>query len=276
MANMKGARVALLEGRKTGELASIVRSSGGEPYSVPSVQEAPLDCKEEVNAFIDRICGGSSKAVLFQTGVGAAELLREAGALGRLSELLEALKSVTTVCRGPKPTAVLKKNSIPISVIVPEPFTTHEILETLGRLDLTGKRISILNYGERNNALAEGILEKGIAFDELCLYEWRMPDDLSELKHLVVEIAGGKVDAVAFTSQVQVRHLFKVAKDAGQAAAMEQALNGAVVVASIGPTTSACLKEYGVTPDVMPEHPKMGHLIHALAEYLEARRAAAP
>ena len=31
---------------------------------------------------------------------------------------------------------------------------------------------------------------------EICLYEWRMPDDIAPLERLVEEIIGGRVDAI--------------------------------------------------------------------------------
>jgi uroporphyrinogen decarboxylase len=38
------------------------------------------------------------------------------------------------------------------------------------------------------------------------------------------------------------------------------------VIASIGPTTSATLSEYGLHRDVEPSHPKMGNLILETAQ----------
>ena len=42
MPTLRGARVALLEARMRGELAELVERSGGRPYCVPAVREAPL------------------------------------------------------------------------------------------------------------------------------------------------------------------------------------------------------------------------------------------
>ncbi len=50
------------------------------------------------------------------------------------------------------------------------------------------------------------------------------------------------------------------------------------MVASIGPTTSEALEELGITPDLMPTHPKMGFLVKETADQaqaiLERKRAA--
>jgi uroporphyrinogen-III synthase len=50
-----------------------------------------------------------------------------------------------------------------------------------------------------------------------------------------------------------------------------------MVIASIGPTTSEALEEFGLHPDIVPSHPKMGFLIKETAEQasavLERKRA---
>jgi len=78
-----------------------------------------------------------------------------------------------------------------------------------------------------------------------------------------------QVDAVAFTSQIQVRNLFIVAQQLGVADALVSALNNDVIVASVGPVCADALKQAGVAPDVQPAEPKMGPLLMALADYIE-------
>src|SRR5919199_1596836 len=271
MSDLKGIRVALLEGRMSSELAGLVQRHHGEPYCVPAVREIPLECEEQVAHFINTLSDGSLQIVVFLTGAGAKALFQEAERLGRLGELLTALRGVTTVCRGPKPVAVLRDKQVPISVSAPEPHTTVELLEALAPIDLNGKGVAVVHYGERNAALAEALQAHGCRLEELCLYEWCLPEDVGALETLVRDILDGRVDAVAITSQVQIRHLFLVATEMEQAGELTQALNTRTIVASIGPTSTAALQSFGVTPQVVPEHPKMGQLVIALAQYMEKK-----
>jgi uroporphyrinogen-III synthase len=39
-----------------------------------------------------------------------------------------------------------------------------------------------------------------------------------------------------------------------------------MVIASIGPTTTETLEEFGLQPDTTPTHPKMGFLVKETAE----------
>jgi uroporphyrinogen-III synthase len=276
MSSLGGARVALLEGRMPSELADLVRRHGGEPYSVPAVRELPLESPAEVAAFVDDLAGGALPVVVCLTGAGVKALFEEAERLGRLPELLSALKKVTVVCRGPKPAAVLRRHAVPIALNTPEPYTTRELLEMLAGLDLAGTRVGLLHYGERNAQLAAALHGRGAHVVELVLYEWLLPEDSRPLQNLVPELLGGRVDAIAFTAQVQVRHLFQVAAELGKAEELARALNTEVAVASVGPVCTAALEERGVTPAVVPEHPKMGPMVGALARWMEQRRRDLP
>jgi uroporphyrinogen-III synthase len=268
MSSLRGARIALLEARMSNEVADLIRRYGGEPYSVPAVREVPLDCEKQVATFIDHLLQSSIQAVVFFTGVGVQALFREAERLGRLAELLAALGKVTIVCRGPKPSAVLKRNSVPIAVNTQEPYTTKELLEALETLELADTGVAVVHYGERDMALVQALQDRGAHLEELCLYEWLLPEDIGSLQRLIQHIIDERVDAVVFTSQIQARHLFLVATSLDLAGELLHALNHRTIVAAVGPTCTAALQNLGVQPHVVPAHPKLGHLVTALAQYM--------
>jgi len=272
MASLEGMRIATLEARMSGALASLISKRGGEPLCVPAVREAPLNCADDVRYLIDKLANGGLDVVVFQTGVGARALFKEADRQGKLSFLLSALRDITTVCRGPKPTAALKQAKIQISAGVEPPYTTKELLETLNALPVKGKRLMALQYGERNAALMTALRQQCASVDELCLYEWQLPDDTAKIASLVDELLKGSVDVIAFTSQVQIRHLYKVAaaNDVSQNA-LTDALNMRTIVSAVGPTCAAALADVGVATDTQPEYPKMGHMVNALVEYVGSR-----
>lgn len=262
------ARIALLEARMSSEIANMIQRYGGTAYSVPAMREVPLDCRDEVATFIDHLTQSKLSTMVFLTGVGCEALLHTSAQLGRLSEVLDILRSITVVCRGPKPVAALKHRNIPISLVAKEPYTTKELLEVMQPLPLQDQGVALVHYGERNAYLAQTLRERGALLEELCLYEWQLPTDTTPLQTLVQEIIASRMDAVVFTSQVQVRHLFQVAANSVTPETLAHALNTQTIVASIGPTCTATLHDFGVTPHVVPEHPKMGFLIKELAAYM--------
>jgi len=272
MGNLAGARVALLQGRRSDELAGLVRRHGGEPYPVPAVRESPLQSGEQVAALIDRLSNGGIDVVVFTTGYAADALFEDARALGRQDELTSGLKRAVLVCRGPKPTMALRQRGIPVSVAAAKPYTSESLLAAIAELDISGRGTAVLHYGERNPDLAAGIRNLGADLDELCLYEWLLPVDIEPLRQLVRSMLAGEVDAIVFTAQVQVRHLFDIAEALGVATNLRDVLNERLVVASVAPTCAAALRKRGVEPHVIPELSRMGPLIVALGQYVANAR----
>lgn len=269
---LRGIRIALLEARMGGELETLVRRHGGEPYGVPAVREVRRASGDEVAAFVDAL--GARSVVVFSTGAGARALLEEADALGRGDELRARLAGATTVCRGPKPVAALKAEGIHVAVRVREPYTTRELVEALDEMLVPTSEVTLLHYGERNAMLVDAVARRAASVRELLLYEWALPEDVVPLRRLVEEIVEGRVGAVAFTSQVQVRHLLAVATTIRRRDDLLVALRTRTIVAAVGPACAEALVAVGAPPHVVPDHPKMGPMVTSLARHLTRRNVA--
>ncbi|HLF26296.1 MAG TPA: uroporphyrinogen-III synthase [Anaerolineae bacterium] len=256
-----------------GERVQLIRQVGGRPVCAPAVRELPSAC-DRVKAFLNDLRRGGFDIAIFLSGAGAKALFEAADRLERRPELLIGLKHVTTVCRGLQPVAVLKRNGLAVGLIAPEPYTTAELLQALAGLALAGKGVALLHYGERNPALTEALRARGARLTELCLYERQLPEDLAPLRRLVRNLVDGQLDAVAFTSQLQVHYLFQTARRMGLSTELLSVLNTTVMVGSNDPACTAALQEFGVARAVIAQHPQMGRLVAALAAHVEqpARR----
>src|SRR5260370_3792491 len=162
------------------------------------------------------LTGGRVDFIVLQTGVGLSALITEAEQVERREELIVALGKVTKVCRGPKPTAVLVRIGLKPDLSGGEPYTTAEVLAALAEFALKDRGVAVLHYGERNTALAETLIARGARLEELCLYEWQMPEDTEPLKQLIAQMDQGAFAAVLFSSQIQAPHLFYVAAEIGR------------------------------------------------------------
>jgi uroporphyrinogen-III synthase len=264
--------IALLESRMSRELARLVEKHGGVPLCVPALRESAEFTVETAHTLIDELAYGHHEFVVFMTGVAVSLLFEMAEQAGRRPELVRVLRAVTTVCRGPKPTAALRGFGVPPTLCAREPFTSAELIDAMANVELRGRRVLLLHYGERSETLAETLLAQRAEVAEVWLYRWLMPLDSSALSALVDSLIQGEVDALAVTCQAQFRHLHRVAQDLGSARELVRALNERVTVGAVGPTCSAILDAYGVRVDVMPDHPKMGPLVLALMRHLESAR----
>lgn len=273
MSLLAGARIGLLEARLSSELAELVRREGGEPVCAPAVHEVPVDVTPLLPMLVDDLMQGRVHLAVFLTGAGITSLLDQARSAGLYEPLVEALRGVTTVCRGPKPAAALRKHGINVLLNARSPHTTAELLELMPDALVAGKVAALLHDGGGNAPLVEALRARGAWVQEIHSYAWRLPDDVEPIESLITELVDGRLDAIAFTSQVQVRHLIQVGASSGRMAALRYALRHRTVVGSIGPTCSRALEELGVPPTVVASPPKMRPLVSVIGEQLAARRA---
>lgn len=264
-------RVALLESRMSRELARLVEKHGGDPVCVPAVRESYELDAATAGELASRLLSGSYDVVVFMTGVAVTLLFEIAEQIGRRPDLVVGLKGLTTVCRGPKPTAALRGFGVPPTLTARESFTSAEVIDAFSTLEVAGRRVLLFHYGERSEALAETLVARQAILDERWLYRWQLPEDTSGLERLVRSIVAGELDALAVTCQIQFRHLLQVADGIDLSSDLIRTLNERMVVGAVGPTCRAILQVYGVDAHVVPEHPKMGPLIVSLMRYLEGR-----
>jgi uroporphyrinogen-III synthase len=249
-------------------MAKLIRTYGGEPFVVPAMREIPLESNRLALEFIDRLIEGNFDLVICLTGVGIRALISIAEIAGKRDEVIESLRKLHIVARGPKPVAVLKELAIPIAVVAPEPNTWREVISSLDAEygeALSGFRVAVQEYGASNPELLETLAAKTAEVTKVPVYQWALPEDVQPLREAVLAIIGGGVDVVLFTTGVQAVHLFQIADQMESADDLRAGLRS-LVVASIGPTTTEELTQHGVTPDFEPSHPKMGFLINEVAQ----------
>lgn len=270
-----GLRVIAFESRRANEIAELIRRQGGDPFVAPSMREAPLENNQEAFAFAGRLFRGEFDMIVLLTGVGAKALDKVLASKFPPEAFREALRKTCVVARGPKPAAALREMQVPVTVTVPEPNTWRELLAaTAGRPE---RRIAVQEYGKSNPELLDGLRDRGKEVTTVRVYQWDLPEDTEPLREAVRRIADARADIAAFTTSIQLAHLFRIASEAGLEAAVRDGLRK-MAIASIGPTTSEALEEFGLAADITPSHPKMGFLIKETAEQasavLERKRAA--
>ena len=251
-------------------MGSLIQRHGGVPYSAPVLQEIYLKDSPEVQRLIEDVCTGAVEVIVLLTGVGTRALIETAAAMGRKDEFVRCLDQRTVVARSPKPARVLRQHQIHIDIMPPEPFTTKELTKAVEELDLQGKPVAVQSYGAPNSVLTRNLMDRGALVREITLYTWGLPEDHAPVLQMIDDLSRNKIDALAFTSQPQAKNLIAIADQVGKVESLRHSLNGpTVAVASVGPVCSHGLEEAGIEVNVEPDHPHMGNLVQALAQYLE-------
>jgi len=262
-----GLRVLSLESRRGDEMATLIRKQGGDPFVAQSMREVPLDSQQEAFEFATALLEGRLDGVIFLTGVGTRLLWRTMLIRHEEAGLKDALRRATLIVRGPKPSAALRELGLVPNVQVPEPNTWRETLASMAARP--EKRLAIQEYGKSNTDLIEGLRAQGREVTPVRVYGWDLPEDTSALREAAARMAAGQVDVILLTTSMQVVNLFRIAQEEGIAQQVREAFQSAFV-ASIGPTTSETLEEYGLKADFEPSHPKMGILVNEAAARAQA------
>jgi uroporphyrinogen-III synthase len=173
----------------------------------------------------------------------------------------------------------LREWGLSAQIVTQEPSTWHEVLDSLDTASdatLAGLRIAVQEYGSPNQPLLAGLQDRGAKVTRIPVYQWALPEDLSEIRSAIDSLVQGQFDVVLFLTGMQAVHLCQVADAMGKKPALFAALRRMVVV-SVGPSTTEELRRQGISPDFQPSHPKMGILVSesaaAAPRLLVSRRA---
>lgn len=269
-------RVLSFEARKGDEMRSLIERNGAMAVIAPAMKEVPLGITQEIRCFYDRLVDGTLDLLIFLTGVGTEALATAIETEYSREQLLDLMQRCRIVVRGPKPFSVLRRWNVRIDARAAEPNTWHEVVqsvlevassESVGsatageiRQPLAGCRIAVQEYGEPSTDLYAELQKLGAEILPVPVYRWSLPDDLEPVEAAIEATIQGQVDILMFTTAQHLVHVLEIAKRTGR---HDEWLKSArrCLIASIGPTASDRLREYGLPVDFQPSHPHMGHLV---------------
>jgi uroporphyrinogen III methyltransferase/synthase len=160
-----------------------------------------------------------------------------------------ALANATVAAIGPGTAKALAERGV-IADIVPERYVAESLVEALAEVDVNGRPVLVARAAEARNVLPDALAGRGGQVDVVALYETVREDpDAAALE------AARSADYVTFTSSSTVTNLLDAVGDSFP--------NGARIV-SIGPVTSATVRESGLEVHVEAERHDPAGLVEAL------------
>jgi len=259
--------VGILETRTGAHLAELIARRGAIPLLAPALAEAPDLDPDAIRGLLETWRSRPMAVAVFQTGVGTRALFQATDALGLTQDLVGLLVATLVVVRGPKPVGELSARGVRIDLRAASPFTTADVLEKLEHVEVDGREVLVQRYGAANQELRIALEARGARVHELATYRWSLPADTRPLEVLLAALAEERVDAVVFTSAVQVENLLTMAaRHQGVAAVVNQLSR--CVIASIGPVCTRALEARGIRPSLEADPPKLGPLVTALERAL--------
>ena len=108
-----------------------------------------------------------------------------------------------------------------------------------------------LYAADQDTEIVEHLRARGIEVDCVAPYVYASAAEDGLVVELIERLAGGDVDAIAFTSKAQFQRLRKVARERHLETALDKGLS-ATKIAAVGPVVAAELADAGVRVDTMP------------------------
>lgn len=261
---LEGKRIALCGSRKIDEIKILVEKQGGIPI-VCSLQGMIFLAEKEVESDLLRFVNERADWVVFTTGIGLETLVNLAEKLGVKEKFLHNIRHAKVASRGYKTLAALKKLDIK-PVAVDEDGTTRGLTRALEHENFTGKRVMIQLHGEKAPTLSSFFEDRGAEVTKILPYQ-HIPPESETVALLCDEIMRKEIDAVCFTTAVQVRSLFDFARENGIFQNILDCFQNKVTATAVGKVTAEALKEEGVEHIVTPEIERMGAMIVELSNY---------
>jgi len=242
---LHGEVVAVTRARaQASELAGRLRALGAEVVETPAIRIEPLAV--ELPEPPDLLCFTSPNGVRLYFDALRGDARSLAGT--RIAAI------------GPGTATALREHGIEADV-VPERFVAEGLLEALEGEPLAGRRVLVARAAEARDTLPDGLRERGAQVEVLALYR-TVAEPLSEAQTAALE----RATYVTFTSSSTVRYFLSATGTLPE---------GARAV-SIGPVTSATLREHGLEPAVEAERHDIDGLVDALTADVASRRVGTP
>ncbi|MFI5004660.1 MAG: uroporphyrinogen-III C-methyltransferase [Solirubrobacterales bacterium] len=236
---LSGRSVAVTRARaQSSGLAQRLRKLGAQVVQAPVIRIRPLEGPPLDPSPYDLICLTSPNGV---------DCLFERIAAGGLDTRALARTHIAAI--GPSTARALAEHGIAAD-IVPERFVAESLVEALAELPI--RRALVARAREARDVLPNALSARGVEVEVLALYE-TVAEPLSEWALAEARAA----DYITFTSSSTVRHFL-------QAAGGGSELSPTTRIVSIGPVTSATLREHGLEPHVEAQRHDIEGVVQAL------------
>jgi uroporphyrinogen-III synthase len=271
---LNGNRILILETREEAQFSKLLSEQGADVLQCPMFTIEDVPDPAAVDAWIRGAIAQPLDDLVLMTGEGLRRLMKAARRIALDQDFIVALKTTRTWIRGPKPGRALREIGLEPQMTTEKP-TTDGMIAILSRVDLTGKRVGVQLYPDKDHtALLGAVTAKGATAIPVTpyIYDTRAADD-----HIVTaidEMVAGRIDAIALTNLGQIRRMFDVARAKGLETRLREGF-AKTSIASVGPAVSDELKAHGLAADIYPANDAffMKPLISAMAMELARKRA---
>jgi uroporphyrinogen-III synthase len=271
---LAGFTVGVTAARRADELGALLQRRGAAVLHAPALRIVPLADDSELLAATKEIVQRTPDVVVATTAIGFRGWVEAADGWGLGEELLEKLRGIELLARGPKVKGAVRAAGL-TEDWSPSSESMAEVLDRLLEEGVDGRRVAVQLHGEPLPGFVEALREAGAEVLGVPVYRWMPPEDISAVDRLLDATVSRGLDALTFTSAPAAVSLLNRAEERGLLAELLTALNHDVLPACVGPVTALPLQARGVDT-VQPERFRLGPLVQLLCQALPGRARALP
>ncbi|MFH8840988.1 uroporphyrinogen-III synthase [Streptomyces sp. NPDC017868] len=271
---LAGFTVGVTAARRADELTALLRRRGAAVVHGPALRIVPLADDTELLAATKELIGHAPDVVVATTAIGFRGWIEAAEGWGYGEELLDVLRRVELLARGPKVKGAVRAAGLTESWS-PSSESMAEVLDRLLGEGVAGRRIALQLHGEPLPGFVEALTAGGAEVVGVPVYRWMPPADLGPLDRLLDAVLSRGLDAVTFTSAPAAASLLSRAGERGVRDELVAALRHEVLAMCVGPVTALPLQAEGIDTH-QPERFRLGPLVQLLCKELPARARVLP
>ena len=252
---LAGVRVLVGRARhQASALSAGLRELGAEVIEIPFIEIRPPRSYKPLDSALKRI---TDYDWLILTSVNGVDAL--AGRLDRLKIKPETLRSIQVAAIGPSTRDAAERLGLKVS-IVPKQYVAESVVESLER-HVEGRRVLLARARVARDVIPRELRRMGAKVDVVEAYETVVPAPSQKRIRALMSNAKVRPNVIPFTSSSTVRNFVQLLGERGRPPRTE--LEG-VKFASIGPITSATLRELGLPVDIQAREYTIPGLIQAI------------
>jgi uroporphyrinogen-III synthase len=263
---LHGRTVGITADRRWEEQARLFTARGAEVVHGPTMVTVDLSTDDALRRATDELVASPPDYLVATTGLGMRMWLEAAAAWGLAEPLAASLRQARIVARGAKAASRLRGAGFDVWWKAPEERMDQVVGHLAGEA-LDGARVAVQLF-EPDHPATAALAARAGQLVEVPVYRWLLPDDPAPALHLVERAVAGTLDAVTFTSQPAVRHLFRIAEGAGHGEALRAAFDDGLLAACVGPVCAEAAREEGIASPVWPEPNRLPMLVRQVAALL--------
>jgi len=242
--------------QQAGKLSDALRELGASVIELPVIEIVPPDSFDPLDNTLRQL---NEYDWLILTSANTVQVLVERSQSLGLG--LSPFSNLKTVAIGPATASAMTEQGIKVDLI-PDRYVAESVVDALKDL-VRGSRILLVRARVARDVIPEALTAAGARVDVVDAYQTIVPAGSEEKVREIFSATQYAIDAVTFTSSSTVKNFVMLLKRVEVAIPLP-----GVKACSIGPVTSATLREYGWAPTVEAEKYNISGLVAATVKAL--------